>query len=629
MKDILYYPPNSSPTASWWNRFVAYLTPRIAGDVLGMGDGAVGAPAYSFALDFDTGMYRIGANNIGFAVGGAQIVGIEAGNLDVDVPIYNIDGAAGTPSYTFDADVNTGMYRNANDVIGFAAGGAGIALITNDATAPQILLVDGSDANPAYSFISDRDMGMYRIGADNIGFAVNNTLVMGIETTNIDIDLPIYAADGAVGAPSYSFDSDTDTGMYRFGANTIGLTTNGVIRQTISTTEIQDVLIHYFVDGAVGAPSMAFSGDPDTGFYRIGANNFGVSTGGALIMGFETTNIDVDVPIYAANGAVGTPSYSFDADTDCGMYYSATQLNWAVAGVQEMYLDGTRLTVNGECNIATGQHYEINSIDVFSIDGTSNILLGDCAANYTGSYGVAIGAGSMGDSGAGCSGDYNFALGYNCLTACTSGNQNIGIGAQCFNTLNTGIFNCSVGTNSSYSMTSARYNTAVGFQALYTVLTEWGNVGIGFNAGRYYRGQYSVLIGYEAGRGGAGATYTGADYNVCIGYGAGWSMITNQDHCVFLGNNAGYYETADDKLFIDNRARTNLATGRLEAMIYGIFNATATSQELRFNASVYIKEGPAGGNTDYAGYGQLYCKDNAGTTELWFVDDAGAETQLA
>ena len=47
------------------------------------------------------------------------------------------------------------------------------------------------------------------------------------------------------------------------------------------------------------------------------------------------------------------------------------------------------------------------------------------------------------------------------------------------------------------------------------------------------------------------------------------------------------------------------------------------------DSTLFIKETASGGSADVAGYGQLYCKDNSGTTELWFVNDAGTETQLA
>lgn len=40
----------------------------------------------------------------------------------------------------------------------------------------------------------------------------------------------IKAIDGTVALPAYSFSADTDTGMYRIGANDLGFATNGVLR---------------------------------------------------------------------------------------------------------------------------------------------------------------------------------------------------------------------------------------------------------------------------------------------------------------------------------------------------------------------------------------------------------------
>lgn len=40
---------------------------------------------------------------------------------------------------------------------------------------------------------------------------------------------------------------------------------------------------HWSADGSAAAPVYAFSGDPDTGIYRIGANNLGVAAGGVKV----------------------------------------------------------------------------------------------------------------------------------------------------------------------------------------------------------------------------------------------------------------------------------------------------------------------------------------------------------
>ncbi len=55
-----------------------------------------------------------------------------------------------------------------------------------------------------------------------------------------------------------------------------------------------------FPDGTAGAPSIAFSSDPDTGFYWVSANSIGASAGGTLVASITPTAFNlVGVPIAA------------------------------------------------------------------------------------------------------------------------------------------------------------------------------------------------------------------------------------------------------------------------------------------------------------------------------------------
>jgi microcystin-dependent protein len=45
--------------------------------------------------------------------------------------------------------------------------------------------------------------------------------------------------------------------------------------------------------GTAAAPSHTFGSDPDTGAYRIGANNYGIAVGGAKVLDVATTGLDV------------------------------------------------------------------------------------------------------------------------------------------------------------------------------------------------------------------------------------------------------------------------------------------------------------------------------------------------
>ena len=77
------------------------------------------------------------------------------------------DGAAGTPSFHFNDDTDTGLYRSTTNTIAFATGGTLRGTISTNG----IRMVDGSFSTPAYSFTNDTAMGMYKEGTDVLGLA--------------------------------------------------------------------------------------------------------------------------------------------------------------------------------------------------------------------------------------------------------------------------------------------------------------------------------------------------------------------------------------------------------------------------------------------------------------------------
>lgn len=122
--------------------------------------GTVGAPMYSFSADTDCGMYRIGANNIGISVNATKILDIATTGLSV----------IGALSCTTTLTVTT------------------TAAITGQTTLTGgFLSGDGTVLLPGWSFVSDPNSGVYRIGADNIGVAVNATKILDISTTGLNV----------------------------------------------------------------------------------------------------------------------------------------------------------------------------------------------------------------------------------------------------------------------------------------------------------------------------------------------------------------------------------------------------------------------------------------------------------
>lgn len=53
--------------------------------------------------------------------------------------------------------------------------------------------------------------------------------------------MAVFSGNGAVGSPSFTFSSDTDTGMYRIGVNSLGLATGGVSALQIDSAQNVDI----------------------------------------------------------------------------------------------------------------------------------------------------------------------------------------------------------------------------------------------------------------------------------------------------------------------------------------------------------------------------------------------------
>ena len=82
---------------------------------------------------------------------------------------------------------------------------------------------DGTATAPSDTYASDRDLGRYRIGADNEGFTAGGTLRWDYNTTRVNTTIPIYLALGTAEAPSLSTPNDTDTGLFFPFANYVGI----------------------------------------------------------------------------------------------------------------------------------------------------------------------------------------------------------------------------------------------------------------------------------------------------------------------------------------------------------------------------------------------------------------------
>ncbi len=116
---------------------------------------------------------------------------------------------------------------------------------------------------------------------------------IGGESWIVPSGMVLRFPDGSASSPSLTFTVDTNTGLYRIGSDNIGVSTGGTLRFDVSTTAVTSTLAIVLPVGAVGTPSLTFTGDTTSGLYRIGANNVGVALNGALEYDLSTTVLNL------------------------------------------------------------------------------------------------------------------------------------------------------------------------------------------------------------------------------------------------------------------------------------------------------------------------------------------------
>jgi hypothetical protein len=122
-------------------------------------------------------------------------------------------------------------------------------------------LPDGTAAAPSLNFTNDTNLGLYRIGDDDLGIAVNGagelrltgSSFAPVTTGGTDLGTAsrlwndvffsgnMKGSNGSVSAPTYSFSGDTNTGIYNKGANDLGFACNGAGVLAVNTAELYPV----------------------------------------------------------------------------------------------------------------------------------------------------------------------------------------------------------------------------------------------------------------------------------------------------------------------------------------------------------------------------------------------------
>ena len=278
--------------------------------------------------------------------GGANVTALtldmsEAGNATFNGTVTASTGGSSTPSFTFSGDTNTGMFKSANDTIGFTTGGTERVQIGSfGVAADQIVNKTASGdltLDVAGSIILDADSGDVSLkdnGTETLRYSSSASGPQFFSPV-VDKDIIFKGNDGGSTVTALTLDiseagaATFNAGVTLGGVGTIDLAdgvADNAYALTVKNREATDdrsygLLIHA---GSTNTDRALVINDHDGSnalFYVTGAGNVGIGT----------TSIDNKVNIQESalsgrSASNGNTSLTLEHATDTGIqFFSATQ----------------------------------------------------------------------------------------------------------------------------------------------------------------------------------------------------------------------------------------------------------------------------------------------------------------
>lgn len=160
-----------------------------------------------------------------------------------------------------------------SDVVFAVKDGAGNAVLyvdTNGSNSDRVVVKSSGVNSQAFGVYNTNNTPAFKIGSGGNG------------------EGQAYLADGTADEPSLTFNSEIPTGgnpnsytgLYKSGTSELGFAADSTNTATLSATGLTLAGKCLTAAGSVSAPSIAFSGDTDTGLYNSSTNAVAVACGG-------------------------------------------------------------------------------------------------------------------------------------------------------------------------------------------------------------------------------------------------------------------------------------------------------------------------------------------------------------
>ena len=294
--------------------------------------GSSASPGFQFT-DTNNGMYLSNSDEVSISAGGVQNIIVKTNEIDLQQNVVVADGktlrvintSAPGPQIIFAVDAGSHTLTLLDTIGTFEFSSnlnvTGSLVAVGSVTGTGVLTNAGSAAAPSFRFSTDTNTGIYSSGADSISIATGGSSIADFSTT-ISLNGNTTIAN-SLASPTLSFFDGTDTGTIAFNASTnifdvsVGINVTGTFVSSGSVTGA-GVLTNA---GSAATPSFRFSTDTNTGIYGGAADQINFSTGGTSRAYITTSAIQTTVDILpTATGTLGLGSTSFRFDTFYGEY---------------------------------------------------------------------------------------------------------------------------------------------------------------------------------------------------------------------------------------------------------------------------------------------------------------------
>ena len=214
------------------------------------------------------------------------------------------------------------------------SGGLGIA--RNSHFGGTIHAPVGSASAPTFSFVSDPDTGIFQNGSNVVGIAAGGFLRVSHSLTTSTFGNVLSIPAGSVSTTALNFGT-ANTGLYSTSANSLNFAVAGIQRLDITGARFAYNLPIQLSVGAQTAPQIYFSTSTQTGFYLPNTNEIGITVAGTLRQQINATRMITNIPIRLPNDGTNFSDFGYyevSSQTMIMRYSATATFNWNVALVR-------------------------------------------------------------------------------------------------------------------------------------------------------------------------------------------------------------------------------------------------------------------------------------------------------